>query len=131
MRKQLIKIEKRIQSLISSQSFGFPLILFHLIIYIFYAPPSGDKLLTKQAIITICLGFSPGVLIELAFIKYHQQYGGRKDQSLKDIHCFIDERCIKDRLPETFHEQIKNVFYYKSLNELKERLTKASPGLKE
>ena len=99
-------------------------------------PINGDwyKLnadLTKQALITICLGFSPGVLIELAFIKYHQQYGVKKDRSLKNIHCFIDERCIKDRLPETFHEQIKNIFYYKSLGELKGLLNKASPGLKE
>jgi len=41
-------------------------------------PINGDwyKLnadLTKQALTVICLGFSPGVLIEGAFIKYHQK----------------------------------------------------------
>ena len=35
--------------------------------------------LTKQALTVICIGFSPGVLIEGAFIKYHQKYGGFKN----------------------------------------------------
>ncbi len=86
--------------------------------------------LTKQALVVICLGFSPGVLIELAFIKYHQTYGGRKDPRLKSIHCFIDERCIKERLPGTFHEQIQNLYYYSSLEELDRLLQKSLPNLR-
>ncbi|MBD3319397.1 hypothetical protein GF342_05830 [Candidatus Woesearchaeota archaeon] len=66
----------------------------------------------------VCVGFSPGVLIELSFIKYHQKYGGYKDPSLRNIHCFIDERCIDQRLPATFEEQITGLAYYKNLEEL-------------
>lgn len=72
--------------------------------------------LTKQALCIICLGFSPGVLIEGAFLKYHQKYG--KEPKLNNIHWLIDKRCIKQKLPESFHEQIKNIYYYKNLKEL-------------
>jgi len=76
--------------------------------------------LTKKALCVICLGFTPGVLIEGSFIKYHQKYGKYKDERLKDIHWLIDKRTIDKKLPESFHEQIKNIYYYKSLKELKE-----------
>ncbi len=90
-------------------------------------PINGDwyKLnadLTKQALVVICLGFSPGVLIEASFIKYHQKYGVFKDPSLRNIHLFIDERCIEQKLPLAFEEQIANVFYYKNLAELNDLL---------
>ena len=74
--------------------------------------------LTKQAPIVICLGFSPGTMIELAFIKYHQKYGSAKDNRLKNICLLIDERCISQRLPPSFEEQINNISYYTSLTEL-------------
>ena len=75
--------------------------------------------LTKQSTIVISLGFSPGVLIEGSFIKYHQKYGGYKDSNLRNIRWLIDERCIEQRLPKTFEEQIKNIHYYSNLEELK------------
>ncbi len=87
--------------------------------------------LSKQAKAVICLGFSPGVLIEGAFIKYHQQYGGFKDPTLKHIHWFIDERCIDKRLPASFEEQIANIFYYRSLDELAKLLEKRKKFLEE
>ncbi|MDI6737806.1 MAG: hypothetical protein QME12_04800 [Nanoarchaeota archaeon] len=80
--------------------------------------------LTKQALAVICIGFSPGVLIEGAFIKYHQKYGGFKNPKLKNIHWFIDERCIDKKLPKSFEEQIANIFYYKNLKQLKELIEK-------
>lgn len=92
-------------------------------------PINGDwyKLnadLTKQSLVIICLGFSPGVLIESAFIKYHQKYGSLKNPKLKHIHLFIDKRCINQKLPPSFDEQIANIFYYSSLAELSRLLTK-------
>lgn len=92
-------------------------------------PINGDwyKLnadLTKQSLVIICLGFSPGVLIESAFIKYHQKYGCLKNPKLKHIHLFIDKRCINQKLPPSFDEQIANIFYYSSLAELSRLLTK-------
>jgi len=77
-----------------------------------------DAELTKQALVVISLGFSPGVLIEGGFIKYHQKYGGVKEPRLKHIHWLIDERCIKQRLAPGFEEQISNIFYYSSFEEL-------------
>jgi hypothetical protein len=77
-----------------------------------------DADLTKQALCIISLGFSPGVLIEIGFIKYHQKYGSLKDPKLKNIHLFIDSRCIEQKLPKSFMEQIRNIFYFKSLKEL-------------
>lgn len=74
--------------------------------------------LTKQSLCVVCLGFSPGVLIEASFIKYHQKYGKYKDQRLKDIHLFIDKKTIKQKLPLSFQEQINNLYYYKDLKEL-------------
>lgn len=74
--------------------------------------------LTKQALVVISLGFSPGVLIEGSFIKYHQKYGGFKYPKLKNIHWFIDERCVEQRLPKAFEEQINNLFYFFSLEDL-------------
>lgn len=80
--------------------------------------------LTKQSHIVICLGFTPGAMIEGAFIKYHQKYGSYKDPTLKNIHWLIDERCIEDRLPKSFEEQISNIFYYNDLKELERLLEK-------
>lgn len=87
-----------------------------------------DALLTKKAPITICVGFSPGTLIELSFLKYHQTYGGKKDPDLRKLRLLIDTRCIERPLPETFHEQISNITYYGSIKELEQqlRLTQSS-----
>jgi len=43
---------------------------------------------------------------------------------LKNIHWFIDERCIDKKLPKSFEEQIANIFYYKNLKQLKELIEK-------
>ncbi|MFA5931147.1 MAG: hypothetical protein WC821_02450 [archaeon] len=80
--------------------------------------------LTKKALCVISIGFSPGVLIEEAYIKYHQSFGSKLNPKLKNIHLFIDERCIDARLPKSFEEQISNVFYFNSLLELEKLLTK-------
>lgn len=74
--------------------------------------------LTKQALCVICLGFTPGVLIEISFIKYHQKYGKYKDPRLKNIHLFIDKKTINKKLPIGFEEQVNNFYYYKNLKEL-------------
>lgn len=73
--------------------------------------------LTKQANVVICLGFSPGSLIELSYVKYHQKYGG-----CTDIHVLIDDRCINERLPASFTEQIKHIHYFSSFEELQSLL---------
>ena len=83
--------------------------------------------LTKKALVIICLGFTPGTMIELSYIKYHQKYGVKHDHNLKHIHLFIDERCIDRRLPGSFEEQIKNMFYYRDLDHL-DRLLKMMSG---
>jgi hypothetical protein len=83
-----------------------------------------DAELTKQSLVVICLGFSPGVLIEGGFIKYHQEYGGLKNPKLKRIHWFIDKRCIESGLPRAFEEQIANIFYYDDLDDLERLLEK-------
>lgn len=74
--------------------------------------------LTKQAQTIICLGFSPGSLIELSYLKYHQKYGKYKDPNLEKISIFVDERCISSKLPKSFEDQIKNFHYFKSLKGL-------------
>jgi hypothetical protein len=87
--------------------------------------------LTKQALCIISLGFSPGVLIEGAFIKYHQKYGKHKNLKLENIHWFIDKRTIKQKLPKSFEEQIKNIYYYKNLKELQKLITDKKEILSE
>lgn len=82
-----------------------------------------DADITKQSNVIICLGLTPGSLIELSFIKYHQKYGVFKNPELKNIHLFIDERCIEQKLPKSFEVQISNIFYYQNINEL-EKLIK-------
>lgn len=72
-----------------------------------------DAEITKQAAVVLCLGFSPGALIELCFLKYHQQYAQRK------ITLLIDERCIDRRLPEGVHEGIESIHYFSSFDELR------------
>lgn len=76
--------------------------------------------LTKQALTVVCLGISPGVLIEAAYIKYHQSYGAYKNPKLKNIHLFFDKRTVKTDLPQGFTEQIKNFYYYSNIQELGE-----------
>jgi hypothetical protein len=71
-----------------------------------------DAEISKLAMHVFCFGFSPGSLIELCFLKYHQKYGARKDPKLKDIKLFIDERCIKEKLPKSIEEQINNLKYF-------------------
>lgn len=78
-----------------------------------------DADITKQARTVVCFGFSPGALIELSFIKYHQKYGGYKDASLKDIRLLIDMRCIDTPLPASVQEQINNIEYFSSFDELR------------
>lgn len=98
-------------------------------------PINGDwyKLnadLTKQSLVVICLGFSPGVFIESSFIKYHQKYGSIKDPNLKNISLFIDEKCIEQRLPKIFEEQINNIYYYSNFNELEKLIKKQKSIIK-
>ena len=78
--------------------------------------------LTKQAPLTICVGVSPGVLIEVSYIKYHQKYGGYKDPSLRDLRLLIDERSIERRLPSILEEQIQNLNYFRGFDELNQLL---------
>ncbi len=80
--------------------------------------------LTKQALCVVCLGISPGVLIEASYIKYHQSYGAYKNPKLKNIHLFFDKRTAKNDLPQGFVEQIKNFYYFDNVNELKKLIGK-------
>ncbi|MGM5488959.1 MAG: hypothetical protein ACQESG_08520, partial [Nanobdellota archaeon] len=75
-----------------------------------------------QAPFTLCVGVSPGVLIEVSYIKYHQKYGGYKDPSLRDLRLLIDERSIERRLPSILEEQIQNLNYFASFDELNQLL---------
>lgn len=86
--------------------------------------------LTKQSLCVISLGFTPGVLIEISFIKYHQKYGKYKDPRLKDIHLFIDKKTINKKLPLGFEEQVNNLYYYKSLKELEKIILEKKEILK-
>ena len=81
-------------------------------------------MIIQKSLCVICVGFSPGVLIEIAYIKYHQKWGALIDPSLKKIHLFIDSRCIKGKLPNYLSEQIHNIFYFKNLKELGVLLSK-------
>jgi len=90
-------------------------------------PINGDwyKLnaeLTKQAPLILVLGFSPGVLIELSYVKYHQKYGSKKDPKLKEIKVLIDERCIDRKLPKGVEEGIENLVYFRDLEELEKMI---------
>ncbi|MDD4983287.1 MAG: hypothetical protein PHH82_00410 [Candidatus ainarchaeum sp.] len=85
--------------------------------------------LTKQAPIVICVGFTPGSLIEIAYLKYHQKYGAYKDPALKNIHLFIDKRSIGQKLPPSFHEQINNIFYFSSFSDLEKLIKSAKAKL--
>lgn len=73
------------------------------------------ELVTKGNVV-ICIGFSPGSLIELGYIKYQQKFQG------KDIKLFVDKRFIEKPLPKSFEEQIKNLFYFNDLSELESLL---------
>lgn len=78
--------------------------------------------LTKQARTVLCLGFSPGALIELCFVKYHQKYGAKKDASLKDIRVIVDVRTIDTPLPAAVEEQIAHITYVSSCDEFAQTL---------
>ena len=75
--------------------------------------------LTAKAPVVLVFGFTPGVLIELAYVKYHQKYGANINPALKDVSVLIDERCIEGRLPSAVEEQIKNMHYYKEMEGLR------------
>ena len=83
--------------------------------------------LTKQSLIVISVGFSPGVLIEGSYIKYHQKYGKFKNPKLQNIHWFIDSRAIESKLPKSFEEQIKNIFYFNSFDGLEKLINSSQP----
>ena len=74
--------------------------------------------LTKQAKTVLCLGITPGVLIELAYIKYHQKYGGHKNPKYKEITLIIDERLIEQRLPKTVEKEINNIKYINNVEKI-------------
>lgn len=81
-------------------------------------PINGDwyKLnadLAKQGDVVICLGFTPGVMIEISYIKYHQKWANKK------ISVFVDERAIGSRLPESVTEEIKDFHYVKNSGDIK------------
>lgn len=87
--------------------------------------------LTKKALCVICVGFSPGSMIELSFIKYHQKFGKYKNPQLKQIHLFVDKRAIDQKLPKTFNENIKNLYYFKDLEELEKMILEKKEILSE
>ena len=84
---------------------------------------SAGGILTKQALCVVCLGISLKVLIEAAYIKYHQSYGAYKNPKLNNIHLFFDKRTVKTDLPQGFMEQIKNFYTYSTIGELGELIT--------
>ncbi len=78
--------------------------------------------LTKEAPVTICIGLSPGVLIEACYIKYHQKYSRYKDQSLENLQLLVDTRTLENTLPSTLQEHIQNIHYYQNFQELQSLL---------
>lgn len=75
------------------------------------------ELVTKAGVV-ICTGISPGSMIELSYIKYHQKHNNQK------IKLFVDLRCIEKPLPPSFEEQIDNLTYFENFDELKRQIKK-------
>lgn len=87
--------------------------------------------LTSQGNPVVCLGYSPGVLVEIGFLKYNQKRGVREGSWLKDIHLFVDEMASGGRLPPQMDEELKNVFYFdgpEKLEMLTEKKRRALEG---
>jgi|GEM_PF-998514 len=79
--------------------------------------------LTAKALTVLCVGYAPGVMIELGYIKYHQKYGSRMiDANRKDIRILIDRRTISGPLHSEVAEGLENVQYFGSFEELAEIL---------
>jgi hypothetical protein len=72
--------------------------------------------ITIQGEIVICTGYSPGVMIELSYLKYMQKYLKKGDKIL------IDSRTISNRLFPEIEEEIKNIKYFSSNEELEDIL---------
>lgn len=53
--------------------------------------------------LVLCLGFSPGSLIEIAYLKYHAKYRNEPRKLL------IDSRCIPAQLPSL--EELQPIYY--------------------
>lgn len=68
--------------------------------------------LTRQGNPVVCLGYSPGVLAEVGFLKYNQKKGVREGSWMGGIHLFVDEMASGSRLPPGIEEELRNVFYF-------------------
>jgi hypothetical protein len=69
-----------------------------------------------QSKFALCLGYSPGSILEICSIKYLNQY------QRKNIILLIDERCISQKLPKELIDEINDVFYFSNTSQLKEIL---------
>jgi len=65
----------------------------------------------------ICIGLSPGTLIEIAYTKYHKKYLGR------NIPVFLDERTISRKLNPEIEEEV-DLRYFDSAEKLNHLLEK-------
>ncbi len=68
--------------------------------------------LTRQSDYVFCFGFSAGVFVELASIKYNQMYMNLNTK------IFIDQRCISQKLPKEVEIDLKNLAYFKDFQDL-------------
>lgn len=74
--------------------------------------PDLNYSLTRQANPIICLGYSPGVMAEIGFIKYHQKNGKKEGSWMADLHLLVDLAGCGSRLPPYMGEELDNVFYF-------------------
>jgi len=69
-----------------------------------------------QAKFALCLGYSPGSILEICSIKYLNQY------QKKNIRLLIDQRCVSQKLPKELIDEIKDIFYFSNSNQLRKIL---------
>jgi len=66
--------------------------------------------------ICICIGLSPGVMTEIAMLKYHYKYLNSKTKVV------IFENTISQKLQKEIEEDLKDTHYIKSIKELEQFL---------
>ncbi len=71
-----------------------------------------NRNITRQGNPVVCLGYSPGVFVEIGFLKYNQKRGEKEGSWERNIHLFIDKMASGSRLPPQLEEELKNVFYF-------------------
>lgn len=64
----------------------------------------------------ICIGLSPGAMLDICFMKYHQKYLGSKTRLI------IFKNTVSEKLPPELEEDLKGMVYIASVQELEKAL---------